>query len=77
MFDGELLELLALGALSRANQGVASIAHIASVLSSLANCNMVWVEAALTEHLFMGMSEGVLQCVAVCCSVLQCGLRRR
>ena len=40
-YDGALLGRLALGVLTRAERGEASIAHMASVLSSLANCNMV------------------------------------
>jgi hypothetical protein len=41
-YDGALLGRLALGVLTRAERGEASIAHMASVLSSLANCNMVY-----------------------------------
>lgn len=59
-YDGALLERLALGVLARAERGEASIAHMASVLSSLANCNMVWVDAALTEDVFMGLSGALV-----------------
>ena len=59
VFDAAVLQHLALAALSRADKGEASISHMASVLSSLANCNMVWVDAALTEDIFIGMSPAL------------------
>jgi hypothetical protein len=61
-FDSSLVEGLANEALLRARRGEAAglaISHIASVLSSIANSNIVWVDYAKTEDLFTGMSPAL------------------
>lgn len=63
-FDGELVESLANAACDRTLRGEASISHIASVLSSLANSNIVWVDAAKTEDLFSGCLSPALTAFA-------------